>query len=73
MKTLHLSESHKSLYFWPGVTLSVIAILFFVWGLMLFSENWMGQAIWGTLATVFAVVLLAMAVRDSRGTVRTAA
>jgi len=46
--------------------LSALAIFFFAWGILLFSEDWRGQAISGALATVIAVFLLAMAVRDSR-------
>jgi len=66
MRRLHLSEFQKSVYFWPGMILSAIAIFLFAWGFLLFSEDWMGQAISGALATVIAVFLLAMAVRDSR-------
>jgi hypothetical protein len=73
MRRLRVSHSHKSTYFWPGMILSAIAIFFFGWGILLFSENWMGQAIWGALATVIAVFLLAMAVRDSRRALRSTA
>jgi drug/metabolite transporter (DMT)-like permease len=72
MKALLLSESHNSLYFWPGVIVSAIAILFFGWAVLVSGQDWVGQAIWGTLAAVFAAVLLALAARDSRRTLRPA-
>jgi drug/metabolite transporter (DMT)-like permease len=66
MRTPHLSKSPDSPYFWPGVGLSVIGILFFAWAVLISSQDWVGQAIWGALATVIAVVLLAAAGRHSR-------
>jgi FtsH-binding integral membrane protein len=72
MQALHLTESRKSLYFWPGATLLATALFFFVWGVLISGQNWLGQAIWGTLAAVFALVFLAMAVRESHRTLRSA-
>jgi uncharacterized protein (DUF983 family) len=60
---LHLSEARDSLYFWPILTLSAIAVFFFGWAVQISAENWVGQAIWGALSTIIALVLLAMAVR----------
>jgi hypothetical protein len=73
MKKLHLSQSRNSLYFWPGAILSGIAILFFGWALLISSQDWVGQVIWGTLAGIIAVMSLAMAARDSRRTLRSGA
>ena len=81
MQALHLTEFRKSLYFWPGVTLLAIALYFSVWGVLISDSvwgvlvsdrNWVGQAIWGTLAAVFALVFLAMAARESHRTRRSA-
>jgi FtsH-binding integral membrane protein len=69
MKTLDLSEVRHSLYFWPAVTLSGIAVFFFGWAALILEQNWVGQAIWGAVATVFAIVLLITAIRASHLTV----
>ena len=61
MKTFRLNESQNSLYFWPGMTLSAIAIFFFGWAVVASSQDWLGQAIWGALAAVIALVCLAAA------------
>jgi hypothetical protein len=66
MKRIHLNEVHSSLYFWPGVTLSAIAVFFSVWAVLISGGNWAGQAVWASLATVLAALLLTMAVRGSR-------
>jgi len=72
MNTFDLNESHNSLYFWPGVTLSAIAIVFFGWAVLLSDQNWLGQAIWGSLATLIAAVCLTIAARESRRTLHSA-
>jgi hypothetical protein len=64
----HLSEARDSFYFWPIVTLSAIAVFFFGWAVQISAENWVGQAVWGGLSTLIALVLVAMAVRDSHRT-----
>jgi hypothetical protein len=73
MKAPHLSKSHHSPYFGPGLALAAVATFFFGWALLISSQDWMGQAIWGALAGVIAVVLLTLAARDSRRTLRSAA
>ena len=73
MNTFDLNESHNSLYFWPGVTLSAIAIVFFGWAVLISSQDWVGQAIWAALATVIASACLVKAARESRRTLRAAA
>jgi len=73
MRTLHLSGLRNSLYFWPGVTLSAIAIFFFGWAVLISSQDWVGQAIWAALATVIASACLVKAARESRRTLRAAA
>jgi hypothetical protein len=39
MKTLDLSEVRHSLYFWPAVTLSGIAVFFFGWAALIFGTE----------------------------------
>jgi hypothetical protein len=68
MKNLDLSEVRYSLYFWPAVTLSAIAVFFFGWAALISAENWVGQAIWGAAATLIAMVLLFTAIRASHRT-----
>jgi hypothetical protein len=60
-----LGNAFKSLYFWPIVTLSAVAVFFFGWAVQISAQNWAGQAAWGTLATIIVVVMVVMAVRDS--------
>ena len=72
MQALHLTESRKSLYFWPGVTLSAIALFFFAWAVLISAQDWLGQAIWGTLAAALALLFLAMAARNSHRALRSA-
>src|SRR2546430_8305524 len=62
---LDLSEVRDSLYFWPAVTLSGIAVFFFGWAALILEQNWIGQAIWGALAALTAMVLLITAIRAS--------
>jgi hypothetical protein len=64
----HLSDARDSLYFWPILTLSAIAVFFFGWAVQISAENWVGQVVWGGLSTLIALVLVAMAVRDSHRT-----
>jgi len=68
MKTLDLSQVRHSLYFWPAVALSTLAVFFFGWAVLISNQDWAGQAMWGALATVFAMVLLVMAIRESHHT-----
>ena len=68
MKALDLSQVRHSLAFWPAVGLSAIAAFFFGWAALISSQNWLGQAVWGVLATVIAMVLLVMALRESHRT-----
>jgi hypothetical protein len=73
MRTLHLGGLHDSLYFWPGVILSAIAIFFLGWAVLISSQDWVGQAIWGALAAMIASACLVKAARESRRTLRPAA
>ena len=72
MQPLHLTESRKSLYFWPGVTLFAIALFFFAWAVLISAQDWLGQAIWGTLAAALGLAFLAMAARNSHRALRSA-
>ena len=72
MQAPHLTESRKSLWFWPGVTLFATALFFFAWAVLISGQDWLGQAIWGTLAAVLALAFLAMTARDSHRALRSA-
>jgi hypothetical protein len=62
---LHLSGVRNNFYFWPIAGVSAIAVFFFGWAVQISAQNWVGQAVWGGFAALIALVLLAMAVRDS--------
>jgi hypothetical protein len=66
MNRINLGQARNNLYFWPVVTLSAIAAFFFGWAGLLYSQNWLGQGIWGAFATLIAVYLLIMGIRESR-------
>jgi hypothetical protein len=65
---LHLTNVRHNFYFWPIVALSAVAVFFFGWAVQISAQNWMGQAVWGGFATIIAMVLLAMAVREAHAT-----
>ena len=71
MKSFDLSEVRHSLYFWPAVTLSGIAVFFFAWAGLILERDWLGQAIWGAVAALMAMVLLVTAMRASHRTATT--
>lgn len=60
-----LGNAFESLYFWPIVTLSAVAVFFFGWAVQISAQNWAGQAVWGTLATIIVMVMVVVAVRDA--------
>jgi hypothetical protein len=65
---LHLTNVRHNLFFWPIAAFSAIAVFFFGWAVQISAENWIGQAVWGGFATIIAMVLLAMAVREAHAT-----
>jgi FtsH-binding integral membrane protein len=68
MKSFDLSEVRHSVYFWPAVSLSGIAVFFFGWATLILERDWLGQAIWGAAAALMAMVLLVTAIRASHRT-----
>lgn len=68
MKSFDLSEIRYSLYFWLAVTLSAIAAFFFGSAALISEQNWLGQAMWGAVATLIAMGLLITAIRASHRT-----
>jgi hypothetical protein len=65
MRNLNLSQVGHSLCFWPAVILSVIAVFFFGWAVVISSQDWAGQVMWGAVASVAAILLLFSAIRES--------
>src|ERR1700694_1199158 len=65
---LHLIGIRNNLYFWPIAGLSAVAVFFFGWAVQISAGNWVGQAVGGGFATIIALVLLTMAVRDAHRT-----
>lgn len=59
-----LSNAFTSLYFWPIGILSAVAVFFFGWAVQISAQNWAGQAAWGSLSTIFVLVMVVMAARD---------
>jgi hypothetical protein len=65
---LHLTNVRHNFYFWPIAALSAVAVFFFGWAVQISAQNWIGQGVWGGFATIIALVLLAMAVREAHAT-----
>jgi len=65
MRNLNLSQVGNSLCFWPAVVLSVIAVFFFGWAVVISSQDWAGQVMWGAVASVGAILLLYASIRES--------
>jgi hypothetical protein len=65
MRNLNLSQVRHSLCFWPAVMLSAIAVFFFGWAVVISSQDWAGQVMWGAVASVGAILLLFSAIRES--------
>ena len=65
MRSLNLSQVGNSLCFWPAVVLSATATFFFGWAVVISSQDWAGQVMWGGVATVGAILLLFSSIRES--------
>jgi hypothetical protein len=65
VRNLNLSQVGQSLCFWPAVVLSVIAVFFFGWAVVISSQDWAGQVMWGAVASVGAILLLYASIRES--------